>query len=70
MKLLAIKTIAQERYNLCKSCDKFTSLKICSVCNCIMPIKVKIASAVCPVGKWLQITTEELTDDKPYDDLN
>ena len=69
MKLLAVKNIAQERYNTCKACDKFTNLKTCSICNCIMPIKVKIAAAACPVGKWQNVNNEELTDNNPYDNL-
>lgn len=44
-------TITQ-RYETCKSCPSYSMLKICAECKCIMPLKVKIKSAVCPIGKW------------------
>jgi hypothetical protein len=44
---------AKERYEICKACDKFRSFsKTCQVCNCIMPIKVKIRRTECPLLKW------------------
>lgn len=44
---------AQEaRYDICKSCTAFTVLKTCKECGCIMPLKVKMANASCPLGKW------------------
>jgi hypothetical protein len=44
---------AQEaRYDICKDCTAFTILKTCKECGCIMPLKVKIANASCPLGKW------------------
>lgn len=44
---------AQEaRYDICKDCTAFTILKTCEECGCIMPLKVKIANASCPLGKW------------------
>jgi hypothetical protein len=44
-------TIAQ-RSELCNNCPSYNRLKICAECGCIMPLKVKIKSAVCPIGKW------------------
>lgn len=44
--------IAEERLRICKSCPRLTSIELCSICNCIMPIKVKIAKASCPLNKW------------------
>jgi hypothetical protein len=41
-----------QRSELCKDCPSYSKLKICAECNCIMPLKVKIKSAVCPIGKW------------------
>jgi hypothetical protein len=44
---------AQEaRYDICKGCTAFTVLKTCKECGCIMPLKVKMANASCPLGKW------------------
>lgn len=44
---------AQERYNICKSCEFFnTSLYTCKQCGCLMKLKVKFAGQKCPVDKW------------------
>lgn len=44
---------AKERYEICKSCDEFTyALRVCSKCNCFMPVKTKMPWAKCPIGKW------------------
>lgn len=43
------------RYALCKSCEKFTQLKTCEVCSCVMPVKVCWADAECPEGKWQKV---------------
>lgn len=40
------------RYDICKSCPLFTILKTCKECGCIMPLKIKVASASCPLKKW------------------
>jgi hypothetical protein len=42
------------------ACHKCPSLKmgICSECGCIMKLKVKIAEASCPLGKWEEQTHE------------
>lgn len=44
---------ADERYEICKACDWFRSvIRQCKKCGCIMPLKVKLASATCPMRKW------------------
>lgn len=44
---------AQNRYNICKICEKFNSItKQCFVCFCFMPAKVKFESSKCPLEKW------------------
>jgi hypothetical protein len=41
------------RYSVCKSCENFVGLvKMCSVCNCFMPIKTQLKKSTCPRGKW------------------
>lgn len=69
MTIIAKQDIAQARYNICKECNDFTSLKLCSNCNCFMPVKVKFALANCPKGKWNQ--TSNPTDHQlaAYKDL-
>jgi hypothetical protein len=49
------KQVANERYQICKSCEHFnTLLKMCKKCSCIMPIKVTLSVTRCPEGKWGQ----------------
>ena len=67
--MLVLKSIAEERYAICKSCPRFTVLKICSICNCIMPIKVKFAKASCPEGRWQSVNDLNKHQFEPYDDL-
>lgn len=45
------------RYSICKSCDKFTENKTCSITNAIMPVNTVWADASCPTAKWLKVTT-------------
>lgn len=44
---------AAARLAICADCP-FYRKKIgqCKKCGCVMPQKVKLAGAVCPVGKW------------------
>lgn len=41
-----------QRYEHCKSCSAFTAFKTCTECGCIMPLKIRLASASCPLAKW------------------
>jgi hypothetical protein len=46
-------SFSHKRYEICKSCDEFRGAsKTCSLCNCLMPAKVRIPSMTCPAGKW------------------
>lgn len=41
------------RYEICKVCPQLIQLtKQCKQCGCVMPAKVKLENAVCPLGKW------------------
>lgn len=45
--------VAFERLAMCQECPHFLKLtKQCKQCGCIMPMKVKLRDATCPVGKW------------------
>jgi hypothetical protein len=45
--------IENQRIELCKSCEKFTSLiKACKECGCFMPVKVRYSFFNCPLKKW------------------
>jgi hypothetical protein len=46
------KETADQRYEVCKTCDALSILKTCKECGCIMPLKVRIAHVTCPLGKW------------------
>jgi uncharacterized membrane protein YvbJ len=53
-------TIASERYEICKSCPELIKLtKQCKKCGCFMNLKVKLAPAECPIGKWASTTVLE-----------
>ena len=45
--------IAGQRYEICKACPELIKLtKQCKKCGCFMNLKVKLAEAACPIGKW------------------
>jgi hypothetical protein len=44
--------IAENRLSICKGCEFYLKTTQCSKCNCIMPVKVQLAEAECPIGKW------------------
>jgi hypothetical protein len=51
--LFVDKNTQDDRYNICKSCDKFINLtKQCKECGCFMTLKTKLKFASCPIGKW------------------
>jgi len=51
------KEVQNKRLAFCKECKYFKpSLKQCSLCGCIMPLKVKLADSWCPVGYWISET--------------
>lgn len=44
---------AAERLKICKDCDRYLKVTSqCKECGCVMIGKVKLKSAVCPIGKW------------------
>lgn len=44
---------ANARHEQCRACSYYTEFtKICSMCRCFMPAKVKLPMAECPIGKW------------------
>jgi hypothetical protein len=45
--------LATHRYLMCSSCPSLIkATKQCKECGCFMNLKVKLASANCPLGKW------------------
>jgi hypothetical protein len=52
-KARSTETEAGKRYSICESCPSFLSLTHqCKECGCFMKMKVKLADATCPLGKW------------------
>lgn len=44
---------AQARLDICKACPELIrATHQCKKCGCIMNLKVKLAGAECPIGKW------------------
>lgn len=52
--------IATKRYAICKACPELIKLtNQCKKCGCLMNLKVKLAPAECPIGKWKSTTNME-----------
>lgn len=59
--------VAKARYAICSTCEHFaTTLKMCRQCGCIMPMKVPLAAAVCPQGKWTEAESDPKTTSYAY----
>jgi hypothetical protein len=44
---------AHARLDICKACPELIkATHQCKKCGCIMNLKVKLAAASCPIGKW------------------
>jgi hypothetical protein len=55
MNIFVVKEKAQERYNICKECDRYESITtLCKECGCITKLKVKLVTSTCPIGKWIE----------------
>jgi hypothetical protein len=56
----ATDTEAFRRLDICKACPELIPLTHqCKKCGCIMNLKVKLAAASCPLGKWDAVTDVE-----------
>jgi hypothetical protein len=45
--------LAKARMDICLECDRLIQItKQCRECGCMMPLKVKLTNAKCPIGKW------------------
>lgn len=63
--------IADIRLEICRGCYHLVKLtQQCDECWCVMPLKVKLPNAECPIGKWGQMyppniqLPEELTEEE------
>lgn len=45
--------LAKNRLTICEECDRLIKVtKQCKECGCVMPLKVKLKKATCPLSKW------------------
>jgi hypothetical protein len=45
--------VANSRMSVCLECPELVNIsKQCKQCGCVMPLKVKLLKAECPIGKW------------------
>lgn len=52
---IAPRRVAMLRMQVCRECDKFLpDSGQCSLCQCYMELKTKMANVACPVGKWVE----------------
>jgi len=52
---IAPRRVSILRMELCKECDKFLPERgQCSVCQCFMELKTKMANMRCPLDKWTE----------------
>jgi hypothetical protein len=51
--------LQKARLATCKTCPEFSMVHTCNKCGCLMPIKVMLTGAKCPLDKWpTPISTE------------
>ena len=44
---------SKQRLKICKDCKNYHKIfKTCKLCQCFMPIKVKLTDSICPINKW------------------
>lgn len=43
---------ARLRASICKECEVRTKYNTCSICGCIIPLKVRLKKSSCPMEKW------------------
>lgn len=52
IKIISIKE-AYNRMSICLNCEQLIPyIKMCKICKCVMPIKVRLKESECPEKKW------------------
>jgi hypothetical protein len=49
---LAPEHLVEFRHNICKMCNHYSRLSICTRCGCVTAIKIRLRATRCPIGKW------------------
>lgn len=53
IKIIADSELAQQRFEICKSCEYYTpNFNKCRYCGCLLGIKTKFEHFHCPLKKW------------------
>ena len=54
--LFVSEEVQKQRKELCDSCEHkstvFNKIDLCNQCGCIIPAKIKLIDANCPINKW------------------
>jgi hypothetical protein len=46
-------SLSKQRMSICQSCDQYAKvIRVCNECYCFMPLKTRLTSVTCPLGKW------------------
>jgi len=62
-KIFTSKHEQNERLSVCQSCEHYNQeRKVCPLCSCYMPIKVRVSWLKCPINKWGHATTTQEFD--------
>ncbi len=50
---LTSEEVSSTRMSICETCPRLRKpIYQCRECGCFMKLKVKLAAATCPIGKW------------------
>lgn len=52
MKFIADKEVRRKRLSTCMECEFSFKNKLCKKCGCVLPVKISVALAKCPINKW------------------
>lgn len=61
--VMADKETFHKRIDLCTNCQYITStmgILRCGACGCGISVKPRLAAAMCPIGKWMMMSGEEI----------
>jgi hypothetical protein len=48
---------AEGRLSICRECASYHA-GVCGECGCYMPLKARLATAQCPLGRWVDARAE------------
>ena len=52
--------VAKQRMSICETCPEYRpAIYVCSQCGCFMLLKTKFEFSRCPLGKWMEVISNE-----------